>query len=189
MPISVEQAAALLLDRVTELEEERVPLSEAVGRVLTRDLLSGMPQPPFDRSPLDGYALRAADSAGACRERPVSLWVVGKLYAGQESRVSLAPGQAVRLMTGSMIPSGADCVLRQEDTDEGEDLVQIYQELRPYSNFCRRGEEYGAGAEIRRGNCLSRHLHEAGNAHAARRPGQDHSAGPVRESVFRGGSL
>ncbi len=118
---------------------------------IVSDTAMEAPCPVF---PLDGYALRAADSAGACRERPVSLWVVGKLYAGQESRVSLAPGQAVRLMTGSMIPSGADCVLRQEDTDEGEDVVQIYQELRPYSNFCRRGEEYGAGGLLLPAGCV-----------------------------------
>ena len=145
MSISIEQAAALVLDRVSELEEEQAPLLEAVGRVMTRDLLSQMPQPPFDRSPLDGYAFRAADSAGASREHPAALRVVGKLYAGQEARIALEPGQAVRLMTGSMIPQGADCVLRQEDTDQGEDVVELYQELRPYSNFCRRGEEYAAG--------------------------------------------
>ncbi len=145
MSISIEQAVDLFLERVWELEEELAAPRDAIGRVLTRDLLADMQQPPFDRSPLDGYALRAADTVGAAREAPVTLRVVDKLYAGQEARVSLAPGQAVRLMTGSMIPAGADCVLRQEDTDGGEAVVQIYQELKPDSNFCHQGEEYGVG--------------------------------------------
>ena len=64
-----------------------------------------MDQPPFDRSPLDGYALRAADTAGACREHPVSLAVADTLYTGDAPRVPVAPGQAVRVMTGTMLPA------------------------------------------------------------------------------------
>lgn len=145
MSINIEQAVELLLAHVPELDEEIVPLTEALGRVTTRDITAQIEQPPFDRSPLDGYAFRAVDSCGASRENPVVLQVVDKLYAGQTSTVAVEPGQAVRLMTGSMIPVGADCVLRQEDTDEGETVVRIYQQLKPDSNFCHRGEEYGMG--------------------------------------------
>ncbi|MBR5489956.1 MAG: molybdopterin molybdenumtransferase MoeA, partial [Oscillospiraceae bacterium] len=81
---------------------------------------------PFDRSPLDGYAVIAADTANASAESPAALQVVEKLYAGQATQLTqLQRGQAVRLMTGCMIPAGADCIIRQEDTDEGEDTSEI----------------------------------------------------------------
>ncbi|MGL0910087.1 molybdopterin molybdenumtransferase MoeA, partial [Faecalibacterium wellingii] len=73
-----------------------------------------MDQPPFDRSPLDGYALHSADTAGASRETPVTLPV----------------GCAARIMTGAPLPEGADCVLMQELTDSGEETVQLYSSLK-----------------------------------------------------------
>lgn len=76
MPITLEKARDLVLQYAPVLEEELAPLHEAVGRCLTRDVRSGLPQPPFDRSPLDGYAVVAADIASATPESPVSLRVV-----------------------------------------------------------------------------------------------------------------
>lgn len=145
MSVTVEEALRLILQYTPVLEEEEAPLLETVGRVLCRDLCSAIQQPPFDRSPLDGYAVVGADLAGASPETPVVLKVVDKLYAGCVSEVPVAPGQAVRLMTGSMIPAGADCIIRQEDTDQGEDLVRIFKAVKAGSNFCHRGEEYGVG--------------------------------------------
>lgn len=146
MAVSVEQAIDLVLQYTPLLDEEKVPLLEAVGRILTRDVTAAIVQPPFDRSPLDGYAVRAADLAGASGKAPAVLKVVGKLYAGDVSTVPVCPGQAVRLMTGSMIPPGADCIIRQEDTDEGETLVRVFRTMCSGENYCRRGEEYEKGA-------------------------------------------
>ncbi|SFP63807.1 molybdopterin molybdotransferase [Oscillibacter sp. PC13] len=146
MAISVEQAIDLVLQYTHLLEEEEVPLLDAVGRILTRDVRAAIVQPPFDRSPLDGYAVRAEDLVGASREAPAVLQVVDKLYAGDVSGVPVCAGQAVRLMTGSMIPSGADCIIRQEDTDEDESLVHIFKSARSGENYCHRGEEYQMGA-------------------------------------------
>lgn len=143
--ITVEQALQLILEYTPVLREEQAALLESLGRILSCDVLAGHPQPPFDRSPLDGYALRAADIAGAAPDTPAVLDVVDKLYAGDVSSVPVLPGQAVRLMTGSMVPPGADCVIRQEDTDEGEHSVRIFQEVSAGSNICCRGEEYQDG--------------------------------------------
>lgn len=145
MPITVEQALQMILERTPILAEEQAALTKSLGRILTRDLYAGHPQPPFDRSPLDGYALRAADIAGAAPNAPAVLKVVDKIYAGDVSSVPVLPGQAVRLMTGSMIPRGADCVIRQEDTDEGERSVQVFQAVTAGGNICCRGEEYQTG--------------------------------------------
>lgn len=145
LSITIEQAQQRLLERLSPLEEELAPLCQAVGRTLTRPVSAPLAQPPFDRSPLDGYAVRAADLAGASAEHPAVLTVVDKLFAGDESRVPVAPGEAVRLMTGAMLPAGADCVIRQEDTDQGEEQVQIFTALPSGANCIRRGEEYGPG--------------------------------------------
>ena len=146
--ISLEEATARLLDRTPVLEEETVPPLEALGRCLTRGVRSSIAQPPFDRSPLDGYALLAADTEQASPASPAVLRVVDRLYAGDTARIPLLPGQAARVMTGSMIPDGADCVIRQEDTDLGTSLVRVFKAASAGSNYCRAGEEYGMGAEL-----------------------------------------
>lgn len=146
MPICVEQAVELSRAAARLLEEEQIPLSQALGRTLSRPVLALRPQPSFDRSPLDGYALRAADIASASDEAPALLRVVEKVCAGQVPGGPLAPGGAVRIMTGAMLPAGADCVIRQEDTDLGEEWVQVFRSAAAGENRCLAGEEYAAGA-------------------------------------------
>ena len=107
-----------------------------------------MDQPPFDRSPLDGYALHSADTAGASRETPVTLPVVMKLYAGDAPAAALPAGCAARIMTGAPLPEGADCILMQELTDSGEETVQLYAAVKPLQNVVFRGEDVAAGAVI-----------------------------------------
>lgn len=145
MPICVERAVELSRAAAAVLEEEQVPLPQALGRTLRRPVFAPFPQPPFDRSPLDGYALRAADIVSASEEMPALLRVAEKVCAGQVPRHPLAPGQAVRVMTGAMLPPGADCVIRQEDTDLGEERVRIFHAAAAGENRCLAGEEYAAG--------------------------------------------
>ena len=143
--LSVEQAIDLALSRVHRLEETEVLLTEALGSIISRDIYAPIMQPPFHRSPLDGYAVRTADIAGATQEKPVVLRVVDKLLAGDKAAVPVEKGQAVRLMTGCMIPEGADYVVRQEDTDLGQSFVRVYVSGIAYGNYCCRGEEYQIG--------------------------------------------
>lgn len=150
MSITLEEAQNLVVRYAPVLNEEYVPLAESVGRRLTSDIRSAFPQPPFDRSPLDGYAVVAADVASATPDTPVKLQVVDKLWAGMPARVGVKRGQAVRLMTGCMIPSGADAVIRQEDTGLGVEIVQIFRPVASGKNICYRGEEYGTDALLLR---------------------------------------
>ena len=143
--ISVERAIELIEQNVRPVEAGHIRATRAQGRVLSEDICAPMNQPPWPRSPLDGYAFRAADSAGASKESPVTLRVVETLYAGSWTERTVQPGEAVRLMTGAPIPSGCDCVIRQEDTDGGEETVQIYQTLQPYENYCAAGCDFKAG--------------------------------------------
>ena len=145
MRISLEQALNILMDHITHGKTERKTLEDCLGLVLSEDVYALLDMPPFSRSAQDGYALCSKDSIGATGENPVKLKVTGKIYAGDHLDVQVRPGEAVRIMTGAMVPAGADCVLRQEDTDEGEDVVQIYKEVEPGCSICFKGEEYKKG--------------------------------------------
>ena len=143
--IELEEAVGLITGAVSPLGAETLDLTAVLGRTLAVDVAAPVANPPFDRSPLDGYALRAADTAGASRENPVRLTVVDTVYAGGVAAVPVERGQCVRIMTGAMLPKGCDCVLMQEKTDMGHPTVEIYQSLRPWDNYCYAGEDYRAG--------------------------------------------
>ena len=145
MPISIDEAIILIRNNIKPLAPVRLPLFEALGLISSEEITALMDQPPFPRSPYDGYALRAGDSVGAALENPVALKVIGRSFAGIPADVTVNRGEAVRIMTGGVIPNGADCVIPQEHTDEGETLVRIYEELRPFDNYCRQGEDFLRG--------------------------------------------
>lgn len=154
--LQLEDALQLLLDRTVSMEEtENVAAAAAAGRILGEDLRAQRDQPPFPRSPLDGYAVRSEDLAGACQERPARLRVVDEIMAGCSPAQTVVKGTAVRLMTGAPIPQGADTVVRQEDTDYGEQTVEIYVNQNAWDNYCFAGEDYQAGSVVlRRGTSL-----------------------------------
>ena len=148
---SLESALALLMEQVRPVERiEYAHLQALVGRVAAEDVAAPIQVPPFDRSPLDGYALRGADIAAASRENPVRLQVIGEACAGCGEVFAPGPGQALRVMTGAPVPAGCDCVIRQEDTDQGMDTVEVYAAVPVGRNICRAGED------VRRGDVLLR---------------------------------
>jgi molybdopterin molybdotransferase len=95
---------------------QRVPLAQALGRVLAEDVLADRDQPPFDRSTRDGFAVRASDVAQATQAAPVSLPVVGEVPAGVEFAGEVGPGACVGIMTGAPLPAGTDAVVMVEHT-------------------------------------------------------------------------
>ena len=151
----VEEAARLLSACVKHTcAAERIPLEAAVGCVCMQDIFAAVCQPPFSRSPLDGYAARSADIAQASSAKPVVLPVSLHLYAGS-APAPLAPGTAARVMTGAPVPEGADCVVAQEQTDCGQKTVSIYKSVSGGANICLRGEDFQAGEPLtRRGQRL-----------------------------------
>lgn len=140
--IELEEAVSLIAGTLTPIGVELAERDACLGRTLALEVRAPLDQPPFDRSPLDGYALHAADIASASREHPVSLSVTETVYAGGVPVFPVSSGYACRIMTGAMLPQGCDCVLRHEDTDNGFEIVQIYVPLRPHANYCDRGEDY-----------------------------------------------
>lgn len=144
--VQLEEAIKILCGGARRITDtEKVGLEQASGRILAEDVTAGQNQPPFPRSPLDGYAVRGADTLSATKEKPVRLKVVGKIYAGDVFSGEIREGECVRIMTGAPIPPGADTVVRQEDTDYGQDEVQIYKGSDPYRNYCPAGEDYRKG--------------------------------------------
>lgn len=147
--MELEKAIALLKENTKEVSKTiRVKIQEAYGRVLAEDVVATHDQPPFSRSPLDGYAVRGADTSGATCDSPVVLRVIDEVDAGHVSGKTVAAGEAVRIMTGAPMPEGADSVIRQEDTDGGEDTVRVYSATEPFENYCKKGEDYCKGTVL-----------------------------------------
>lgn len=149
--ISIDEALTRVLDRVGALSEQRVELIDALGRVLSHDVVSDIDVTPFDNSSMDGYAVRSCDLEGASEASCVEMDVVGYIGAGSAFDDVLQPGQTVRLMTGAPMPQGADAVQKFELVNvvsgQGEtgSRVSFSAPVKP-GNFVRlAGEEFKAG--------------------------------------------
>ena len=142
--IELEKARQLIKER-SSIRDRKGWFAGGTWKGAGRRYICPIDQPPFNRSPLDGYALIAKDTKGASPSSPVSLEVIDTIYAGGYSRKKVTGGSAVRLMTGSPIPDGADCVIRQEDTRKEEGRVKILKQLSPWDNYCFKGENFKKG--------------------------------------------
>ena len=127
------------------MKEVKISVMDSLGYILAEDVCTRIAQPPFPRSAMDGYAIRSEDSACATGQSPCSLKVVGVQFAGDPYFRELKKGEALRIMTGAAIPEGADAVIKQEDTDYGEDMVSIYRQMAPFENYCQIGEDFPEG--------------------------------------------
>lgn len=148
--ISVDEARARILEHFHPLEAEKVPILEALDRVLAEDIYSDIDIPPFANSAMDGYALRSGDTVGASRKSPVTLKVVADLAAGYTTHLRVEPERAIRIMTGAPLPEGADAVVRFEETSEGLEgswgpTVEVYKEVSPRENVKPAGEDIRRG--------------------------------------------
>jgi molybdenum cofactor synthesis domain-containing protein len=144
--IPVSEAIRLVLDKTEPLPSERVPLADALGRVLAEDVAADSDLPPFDRAQMDGYAVRSED----VREAPSRLRIVGEAAAGLGWRGTLQTGEAVRIMTGAPLPVGADSVQQVELTREFDDgaTVEIERATTGGQFFVPRASEIRAGERV-----------------------------------------
>lgn len=146
----LEDALKLVLSSVRRLEHEVIPFERAMGRVLAEDIVSRADVPPFDRSAVDGYAVRASDTFGASERSPVELKVVGSVGIGRTPEVRVQGGEAVKLMTGARMPEGADAVVMVENTELDGDRLKVFTSLTPGRNVSARGEDVKAGELVLR---------------------------------------
>jgi len=144
----LEDALAILRSCVEPLQSEVVPLPECLGRTLARTVISSEDVPAFDKSAVDGYALRGAETFGASPTDPASLEVIGEVLPGEAPGFVVGPGQAVRIMTGSVFPDGADAVLMAEHATESGGQVLAQASVVPGRNVARAGEDVRIGDAV-----------------------------------------
>lgn len=146
--ISVAEAIQIVRQRTEPLGKERVRIEQALGRVLAADVVADTDLPPFDRSQMDGYAVRAEDVSSV----PARLRIVGESAAGKGWHNQLEEGQAVRIMTGAPVPAGADSVQQVELTTELKDgtVVELLETVETGRSIVKRGSEIKAGEIVLR---------------------------------------
>jgi molybdopterin molybdotransferase len=176
--LELDEARERLLAAISPLGHELVNVGAAAFRVAAADIRSEVDLPAFDNSAMDGYAVRAEDIATARAEAPVTLDLLGKVAAGMTFDGTVPAGRCVRVFTGSMLPSGADAVVMQEDTrvdDATPDTVHVFDAAKPWENVRFRGED------VKRGTVIVR----AGDRLTPGRIGVLAAAGVARLAVFR----
>ncbi|WP_281889417.1 gephyrin-like molybdotransferase Glp [Paenibacillus sp. YYML68] len=154
-PVQVDEAVRLMLEHIDRKKlsrKERVPLGESLGRVLASNVTAAQSVPRFDRSMMDGFAVRVEDVLGARSESPARLKVVGSVKAGEVPGRPLAEGEAIRIMTGAMIPAGANAVCRFEATKgrfrPDVEEIEVLAPLKRGDNISFRGEDIAMGSVV-----------------------------------------
>ena len=149
--ISLEEAIDIMEKNLVPISRtEDIGLDDACGRVLAESIVANIDVPPFDRSAMDGYAVRAEDTYEASQSAPIRLKVVEILQAEESSSKSVAKGGCIQLSTGCKIPDGADSVLMYENTEkEGEEIL-IYKPVHPGENVSKRGSDLRMGETVLR---------------------------------------
>src|SRR4030042_80924 len=127
------------------LGTEELALLEAHNRVLAEDITSALDIPPFNRSTVDGYAVKAEDTFGAEENHPIKLKVCGVVNIGEPPKISVAKGEAAEIVTGAPIPEGADAVVMVEDTDRENDALRVYSAVTTGENVMKKGTDIKKG--------------------------------------------
>jgi molybdopterin molybdotransferase len=146
--MDIEAARGAVLERCAPLAAEEVGIDDALGRVLAEDVASAHPVPPFDNSAMDGYAVRAADTAHAARDRPVALDVIDESRAGAPATSGVHEGQAIAISTGAAMPRGADAIVRLEDADPRDGSIAVVAPVEAGRDVRSAGEDVRGGETV-----------------------------------------
>jgi len=157
LSLGLDEALRLTLDNITPVDHlEFVDLLDGVDRICAMQMCANVDSPSVDASLKDGYAVRSTDVAGATGEKPVLLRLTGSVAAGEKTDVQVAPGTAVRVLTGAKIPPGAEAVLAEEFVDCEKETILARAGAEVGRNILRRGVDVAAGEVlIHRGERLS----------------------------------
>lgn len=139
--ITVEKASKIIESSVKSIGINEIPLKASYRRVLARDVISILDSPPFDRSAMDGYAIRAEDTFGFSENNPAHLKIVDRIGAGEISEVFLLRGEAIKIATGAPLPKGADAVVMEEYTQENDDKLEVEISSTPGEHVSFQGED------------------------------------------------
>jgi molybdopterin molybdotransferase len=139
--IDLEEALNIVLQSGLQLPAVSIPFTQALGRVLAEDVLSDIDMPPFDKSAMDGFACRREDLPGP-------LHILETIPAGQFPTLTVGKGHCSRIMTGSRLPEGADCVVKVEETESGDDGTVIFIARNTNNNICYKAEDVRKGQTV-----------------------------------------
>ena len=148
--ISIEEARAIIERAIHPIDRiEVLPLQQANGRVLAQDVVSSIDVPPFSRAAMDGYAVRAEDTAGASRTTPRTLRRIETIYTGQVPKNRVGAGECAEIATGAPMPDGADAVVMVEETDiDDRGSVSVFAQAAARQNIGRQGADIQKGQHV-----------------------------------------
>ena len=147
-PILVAEAVKLVMEHAKSIGTEKIPLEHAYGRILAEPIVAKHDIPPFDRSPYDGFAIRAQDTAGAAGDNRIPFEVIGEIGAGHVANRGIGKGEAYRIMTGALIPENADAVVMLEQTVEQQDAFTLRKSFAFGENISVQGEDAKGGERL-----------------------------------------
>ena len=142
--VSTEKAREIIKENFAEIKarEEMISVSDCLGRVLYSDIIAKENVPAFDRSTVDGFAVKASDTYGSSESMPAQLSVAGEIFMGKKADMTINDGECVRIATGGMLPEGADSVVMVEHTDTAfEDFCLIFKSVSPFENVTKKGDD------------------------------------------------
>jgi len=148
--LTLDQARKVILDRFKPamLGNEQINLLDATNRVLAQDVVAAQNVPSFDRSTVDGYAVKAEDTFGAAENRPVTLNFCGTVRIGELPKTTVGKNQAAEIVTGAPIPRGADAVMMVEYTERKAEEIQVYSAVANHENILKAGNDIKEGETI-----------------------------------------
>ncbi|MFX1349754.1 MAG: gephyrin-like molybdotransferase Glp [Promethearchaeota archaeon] len=144
----LEDALEKLFSHIKVNNFEQIDIDKGLNRILAGDIVSEINIPPFDRSAMDGYAIKAEDSFGASPKNPKQIKLIGTIEIGEFSTFKLNKGEAIKISTGAPIPDGSDAVIKIEDTEIKENLINLYTSIVPGKNVSKKGEDIKLGTNV-----------------------------------------
>ena len=143
--ISVDKSINLLIKQAMPLPTEQVSLAECIGRISGSKICTSCDVPPFDKSVFDGFAFDASLTQDATKDNPAEFSVIDEIYAGKNPTVSLSGNEAVKILTGAMIPKGASAVQKYEVCDYQKGILKVFSPLKRNENIAKRAEDIKKG--------------------------------------------
>jgi len=141
-------AKQIILECLNSPEIEEISLENAYQRVIAQEIISTLNSPPFDRSAMDGFALKAEETFGHSETNPVELKIVDRIGAGQKSKLKIENGESIKIATGAPIPNGANAVVMEEYTQEEENSLTVETSVVPGENVSPAGEDFHTGDKV-----------------------------------------
>jgi molybdenum cofactor synthesis domain-containing protein len=148
--IELEEAKKIIDEnfRYMQIDDEDVALLEAYNRVLKENVVSTLDVPSFNRSTVDGYAVKSEDTFGADENQPVSLNISGMIFTGEQPKMVLRTGETIEIVTGAPLPEGADAVIMIEDTERVDNQLHIYTAVPQNTNIMKKGSDIKSGETV-----------------------------------------